>query len=307
MSHFINLVFGTCLVLLVKIALCADAPYIPLDPNSGVLFSDAVGVNPSTLHLEHVVIDKKEYDIDFSYTGGSNTANVISKTLNPCFASAPEEQYPEVRFRGVHYQKPPQDYTGIIAWLAAVNHGSSLGSVQVKALRLFGVDEDGNIQLVTNNFICQTCDANNKVWGYDMPRSEWRNPQAWYRANNGAVFKVNNNIIEIPTSSEPQMLFHAWNTDWPRSRANQNWYYFAEAEVLPTGSGMIQIGFDYWKSETLGPNTEGAVSSWVCSDSEYPKRWITVRTPLPGLYVPTTTRIRKSWKRIIPQITGTGQ
>jgi len=273
-----SLVFHSSLVVAYEYA-----PTPPLDPDSGALFAEIVSSNPTSLHLEHAVFGMKEYNFDLSYDQASNSLKIVKQEINSCFDSAPTDQYPEVRFRGMHYQMPPEGFTSAIPWIVAVNHGVGLGSVRVRAFRLYGVDADGNNQLVTDHMICPACDSNNKVWGYNMPKAEWRIPSAWNILPNGSVFGVNNNIVDIPTSNSPDMLFHMWSTDWPRPAARGDWSYFAEAEVLPVGEGMIQIGFDYWDSVTGSIATEGAVSSWVCQDMAHPNRWVTVRTPLKKL------------------------
>ena len=109
-----------------------------------------------------------------------------------------------------------------------------------------------------------------------MPRSLWRDPAAWNRSNHGSVFQViDNAIIKIPTSNQRSDLFHLWNATWPRAAVNAGWTYEVEAEVLPQGAGMIQIGLDFWTLKDGGTNIEAANSQWVCAKQG--SNWITVR------------------------------
>lgn len=146
----------------------------------------------------------------------------------------------------------------------------------VRALRIWGTDPDGIRHLLTDRLICETCDTENHVWGYHMPRNLWRDPAAWNQPNNGSVFTVRDNtVVKIPTSRQPLDLFHLWNARWPRPSVQPGWTYEAEAEVLPEGAGMIQVGLDFWSLPNGGTNIEAANSHWVCSKTG--SNWVTVR------------------------------
>ncbi|TRW95543.1 hypothetical protein [Candidatus Methylobacter oryzae] len=119
-----------------------------------------------------------------------------------------------------------------------------------------------------------------------MPKSEWRNSSAWIRENHGSVFKLVDNIIEIPTGTQPNSLFHGWNTVWPRPKAADKQSYYLEAEVLATDDGMFQMGVNFYKNPTRVPvpdtKIQAAVSKWICADPSNSSRWVTVRTPFPS-------------------------
>jgi len=51
--------------------------------------------------------------------------------------------------------------------------------------------------------------------------------------------------------------------------------YSVEAEVLPQGAGMIQIGFDYTTATDGGTHNEAVNSHWICSKPN--SKWVTVR------------------------------
>jgi hypothetical protein len=248
--------------------------------NSDFLLSEIAPKTASTLHAENVVRGGKAFNIDLIRSATSPyTYTETNKTLNPCFSRAPAEQYEAVRYQNLNYSKPPNGYEngGVIGWGVAVNYGTNPGYVLVRQLKIWGIDQNKKRYLVTNKLTCSTCDSENHVWGYDMPRSLWRDPSAWNRKNHGSVFQVlSNGIVKIPTSNQPLDLFHFWNTSWPRAAVNAGWSYELEAEVLPVGAGMIQFGIDYWTATDGGTNIEAANSPWVCAKQG--GNWITVRT-----------------------------
>jgi hypothetical protein len=247
------------------------------DPNSGFRLADVYPKNKSSLHTENVIRGGKAYNVDI-VSSSSGRYKEANKTLNPCFTKAPSEQYPEVRYANLNHKKPPSGYEngGVIGWVNAVNNGTAIGSVLVRSLKIWGIDSNGTRNLVDDKIICDFCDAENHIWGYDMPRSLWRDPAAWNRSNHGSVFQViDNAIVKIPTSTQPSDLFHFWNTTWPRAAVNSEWTYEVEAEVLPQGAGMIQIGLDFWSSQDGGINIEAANSQWICAKPD--ANWITVR------------------------------
>lgn len=257
------------LVLLPQIVLANDA-------DSGFRFATITPKNDSALHAENVVRGGKSWDLDIVRAGKKYKEK--HTTVNPCFANAPVEQYPHIRYANLNYSTPPAGFEsgGVIGWLVAVNNGIGEGSVLVRALRIWGIDPQGTRHLITDDFICESCDAENQAWGYDMPRSLWRHPEAWTRPNHGSIFHVlENSMIHIPTSNQPLDLFHLWNTVWPRSPVVEGWSYEAEAEVLPQGAGMIQLGLDFWTLRDGGTNIEAANSPWTCSKSD--SNWITIR------------------------------
>jgi hypothetical protein len=267
--------------IILMVALIITAPCIEAgDPNSGLLFADVKVKSPTKMHVEHAVLNEVEYDFDLIGSTPS-TYTIANKRVNPCFAKAPVEQWPADRYQQVTYSKPPAGYGSVIGWFAAVNSGTEPGSVFIRAFRLYGVNKNGVRSLVTNKMICPLCDSNNQVWGYDMPRIDWRNAEAWLRPNHGSVFKVANGIIEVPTGTQSKSLFHGWHTVWPRPTARADWSYYVEAEVMVTGGGMFEAGMDFWTAPESVSNTQATVSRWICADPVNPNRWVTVRTPLP--------------------------
>lgn len=245
------------------------------DGNSGVSFAHMVGTGPKTIHVERVVKGEQEFDYDLVYSKTTKGYKILRKRVNSCFALAPQEQYSAVRFQSVTYPSPPAGFGSVIGWLNAVNVYGQSGSVRVKALRLYGIDSDGNQHLVTEGV-----ENNDQVQGYSLLLSDWQSGN-WPKYPTPSIFTVSDGVVDIPTSGKNQnLLFHAWNAAWPRSTANPSWKYFVEAEVLPIDGGMIQVGLDYWTTINSGTNIEGAVSSWVCSDKKHPNRWIAIRTPV---------------------------
>lgn len=248
------------------------------DQDAGFRFATVTPTNDSVLHVENVIRGGKAWDLDLVRKKGKYKEQ--NKVLNQCFANAPGEQYPEDHYAGSKNSTPPSGYErgGVIGWMIAVNNGAGEGSVLLRALRIFGIDQNGTRHLITDEMICEECDIDNQIWGYDMPRSLWRTPGAWSRPNHGAVFQMlDSSVIRIPTSDQPLDLFHLWNTVWPRPAVEAGWSYEAEAEVLPQGAGMIQLGLDFWSQRgDGGTNVEAAHSSWICSKADS-NDWITVR------------------------------
>jgi len=183
----------------------------------------------------------------------------------------------------LNHPKPPQGYKkgSVLGWITAVNYGHGEGYVLIRALRIYGIDTNGKRHIEIDKFICETCsDPDDQVWGYDMPRKLWHVKKAWDRPNHGSVFEVlENGVVKIPTSDKPKKVFHMWNlfdliqNQWERHKVKPGWSYGVEAEVFPVGSGMIQIGFDYWKANEK-ENKEAANSDWVCSSTN--GDWVTV-------------------------------
>lgn len=249
------------------------------NPNSEFLLAEITPKQAFTFHAENVVRNGKSIDLDIVRSATNPNRYIeINKKVNPCFAKAPAEQPETVRYQNMNYSTPPPGFEngGVIGWGVAVNYGMNPGYILVRKLSIYEIDTNGKRYLVTDKLICKDCDSENHVWGYDMPKSLWRDVNAWNRSNHGSVFEVlPGNIIKIPTSKQPLDLFHFWNTTWPRKAIKSGWRYELEAEVLPIGAGMIQFGIDYWTAVDHGTNVEAANSPWVCAKKG--SNWITVR------------------------------
>lgn len=240
------------------------------NPNSEFLLADVTPKKELTLHAENVVRKGESIDLDVVRSAANpNRYKEINEKVNPCFAKAPTDQPEAVRYQNLNFATPPAGYEsgGVIGWGVAVNDGDNPGYVLVRKMSIYEVDKKGKRYLVTDKFTCNLCDSENHVWGYDMPKSLWRDINAWSRPNHGSVFEVlPGNIIKISTSKQSLDLFHFWNTTWPRKSIKPGRRYELEAEVLPVGAGMIQFGIDYWTAVDGGTNVEAANSPWVCAD-----------------------------------------
>ena len=149
-----------------------------------------------------------------------------------------------------------------------VNYGGYYGYVEIKSLKIYQVNPVGNRTLLPSSIYCSACDNYNKMWGYMWPRSQWVYPGGWDATNDSSMVSLMpDNSIRIPISEYPTFVFHAWNTEWPRPAVSSSYTYEVEAEVNPYGSGMIQIGADFWTS-TGSPSTniEAFVSDWYCDE-----------------------------------------
>lgn len=284
-----NVVIGVliALLLLPRLGLAADPATYP-EPNSGFKYATITPKGEFALHAENVVRDGQSWDLDIVRVGKKKYKEK-NKTLNPCFVNAPQEQPHNDHYAGMKNRTPPAGYEngGVIGWIVAVNHGTSSGSILLRALRIWEVSPDGARTLLTDEIICKCCGAIECVGGYRVPRSAWT---AWAPVGDHSDFEIiddlvtdgDQEIVRIPTSDHPDFLFHLWNTTWPRPAVKAGWYYEVEAEVLPQGAGMIHVGLDFWKTPEAIPvpgglamNVEAADSSWICSSGE--PKWMTVR------------------------------
>lgn len=225
----------------------------------------------SLLGIQGYVRSGAVYDFDIAMSG--NAAKIKNWRKDACFSKAPKEQWPNKRYAQTIYASPPKGYEkgSVIGWVIAVNSGFGDGSVLLKSLRVYGTDPQGNRHLITDKLICGTCtNPDDVVWGYHMPRSDWRDPGKWNLPSNGTAFDLlENGVVKIPTSENPEDLYHLWNTQWPRASVTLGWVYEVEAEVLPQGAGMIQIGMDFWNRPDGGSNVEAAISNWQCATSDW--------------------------------------
>ncbi|MEI7589703.1 MAG: hypothetical protein WCJ49_00050 [Deltaproteobacteria bacterium] len=240
-------------------------PFVAFGGNSDGFFTSNISPSsPLSLKINGFVFNGGVYDFDMVWAG--NTLEIQNPVINSCFLKAPIEQWENIRYAQTVYSFPPQGYTSVIGWVVGVNDGSGDGSVILKSLKVYGKDPQGIKHLISDRIICSSCTKpEDKVFGFHIPRSQWQNPNAWLNnPNNATAFDVlSDGSVSIPTSRYPSDVFHLWNTEWPRSTVVSGWTYSVEAEVLPQGSGMIQIGLDFYTDS--GVVLEAAISNWNCS------------------------------------------
>lgn len=275
------------LTLLPQIVLASDPATYP-EPDSGIKYATITPKGEFDFHAENVVRGGQSWDLDIVRVGKKKYKEK-NKILNPCFVNTPQEQPYNDHYAGIKNRTPPAGYEngGVIGWIVAVNHGSSEGSVLLRALRVWEVSPDGARTLLTDEIICKSCGTTERVGGHRVLRTAWT---AWDPVGDHSDFEIiddpitggDQEIVRIPTSDHPDFLFHLWNTTWPKPAVKAGWYYEIEAEVLPQGAGMIQVGLDFWKTPEAIPvpggptmNVEAAHSSWICSTGD--SKWITVR------------------------------
>lgn len=232
--------------------------------------------------------------------------NALKGLLNSCSDKAPKAQPVANRYAKLNTSTPPAGYEngGVLGWIDAFNADANEGYVLVRALRIIGIKTDGQGHIIERKIITEKLffgdpvNPSEPAQGYalKLPGDEsgwgamWR---TWVRGD-GAVFQRINYpmengqtrfVLKIPTSEKLGYYFHLWNTDWPRPKVEPDFSYAVEAEVLPQGSGMIRIGFDFWTAidETGKNNTNGdsdgeaAHSNWVCSKTiGSTNNWVTI-------------------------------
>jgi hypothetical protein len=231
--------------------------------------------------------------------------NALKGLPNSCSDKAPKAQPAAIRYAKLKTSTPLAGYEngGVIGWIDAFNADANEGYVLVRALRIIGIKTDGQGHTIERKIITEKLffgdpvNPSEPVQGYalKLPDDEsgwgamWRN---WYPGD-GAVFQMINypmengqtrSVVKIPTSEKLGYYFHLWNTDWPRPKVEPDFSYAVEAEVLPQGSGMIRIGFDFWTAIDGGTNNlngnwdgEAAYSNWICSKTiSSTNNWITI-------------------------------
>lgn len=77
------------------------------DPNSGFRLADITPKGRFRLQAENVIRDGKSWNLTLiRFAKTPNTYKEVKKRINPCFANAPGEQYPEIRYGNLNYLSP---------------------------------------------------------------------------------------------------------------------------------------------------------------------------------------------------------
>lgn len=269
-----------------------------LNTNSGFKFATIQAKGYQNLHAEGVIRGGKSWDLDLLKLPSTSPIKYqedkSSRKLNSCFSKAPQAQPSQIRYANLRRPKPPLGFEngGITSWINAVNYSAEPGYVLLRALRIYGIDESGIKHLVNDDLFWANPNINpmEPAQGYALKLptdvSGWGTIWRSWQPGDGTVFQMvdikmedgqERHVIKIPTSDKPDHIFHLWNPTWERPRVYPKWSYGVEAEVLPVGAGMIQIGFDYWTSpgsDGVNTNGEGAMSHWTCSKPN--QNWITI-------------------------------
>ncbi len=254
-----KLIFFECMFLML-LPFCAFA-----DNNAGFFSSNITPSSSVNLKINGFAINGEVYNFDIVWNPTGGYFDIQNLVTNSCFLSAPVEQWETKRYAQTPYSSPPFGYTSVIGWVLGVNNGSGNGYVVIKSLKVYGKDTEGIVHLISDKITCDTCTkADDKVFGFHIPKSKWRDQSAWKANANGTAFNIlSDGTVSIPTSTHPSDVYHMWNTESPRSTTTSGWTYMVQAEVWPQGSGMVQVGFDYYTTD--GQVLEAGISNWNCA------------------------------------------
>lgn len=200
----------------------------------------------------------------------TSTVNITvqSPVIEDCAARSPDEQAAFLKYEFNKHPSPPAGYVAIIAW-ANVTMGKSQygmkGKAIVQSLEIWE-RRDGKDILIASNITCPACDIDDKVWGYLIHKSQWMNPAAWDKPNQGRYFSITpEGYVDIRADEHPEYNYHFWNTLYPRPTASSSSKYFLRAKIKTEGNALVQVGYDYWTQTEGGKIVEGAYSNWYCN------------------------------------------
>lgn len=182
-----------------------------------------------------------------------------------CESMIPPEQPAAVWYEGNPYPTPPEGYSSVIGWVnATLGNGGDVGRITVHSLELWE-NYHGVETLLVDNIVCQLCDDDNQVFGFSLPKNQWKNASAWSKDNEATKFDISGSSVIVPVDEHPNDVYHFWNLIWPRNTTKPGATYYLTAEIEVEGDGMIQIGIDYWEYTDSGTNLQAAVSNWYCA------------------------------------------
>ncbi len=260
--------------------------------NSGCKTSTMLPTGQFSMHIKNFTFDSQVWDFDLIYQNNLffKVQNIIQ---NPCFLKIPSEIWPSDKYANNPYPAPPSGYNSVIPWLTIVpaKDAQEPGTVTIASLELWEI-KDGLKTLLFNKLICSQC-TDNKVWGFKLPLSSYRDPSAWCKIGEGSgccgvelnlpevEITTNNNKTIIQIKVQPNFVYHIWSPIDLQGQPTQWHYpvssdaeYAVKAQVKIEGDALTQIGLDFWKEEPPSSglpsvNKQGANSFWYCADSKW--------------------------------------
>lgn len=255
-----------------------------IDPEDGILSGQSLRWSSSIQghigegsKVADVKLTTGTHVITLSATDSKNnsTAATVNVTIKPqviedCAARSPDEQLASLKYEYNAYPSPPPGHVAIIAWANVTMGKAKYGTKGRAIVQSLEIIErvNGDEKIIASKITCPPCDLDNKVWGYLIHKSQWMNPAAWNKPNEGRYFYITpEGYVEMRVDEHPDMNYHFWNTIDPRPNASANAKYYVRAKVKTEGNALVQIGFDYWTSTQGGTNLEGegGYSNWYCN------------------------------------------
>lgn len=211
----------------------------------------------------------------------SMTVVAISLILLSCGSGAtsgggdsiapPESPKPKAFF---NMALPPQGWTSGVVWVNAVHDTRKTGdsSLEVDWVRLHCL-VGGQDTLIAGE---TSANGTGVAWSGLYLRQPWFGDNDFHEPMN---VDFTGDIAVLPLSRRLDRVWHfgGSRTIIPAGAT----LCYAEARVKPQGAAIVQLGLDYWKTDSIGwcgyniCNTEAAGSDWYGESSD----WLIISTP----------------------------
>ncbi len=195
-------------------------------------------------------------------------ALAIPPPFDQCFNNLPKEMWPVNQYASTPYPSPPIPFNGTLPWITITAQEGAVGesTVIIESLELWEKNNEVST-LLLDETICELCE--NKVWGFRIPVTDWRDDGAWCFVSEGgncSGVDINSYLIvkndKIEVTVEPGYVYHLWNVTDRGEGSIPRWHYpvdnnaeyFAKSKVSIGREAILNLGLDYWIEPTLSEN-----------------------------------------------------